>query len=297
MPSRRFASVDPDKRRISLKACAGPGKTAVLAWCASWFLSTQGDRGEHPKAAAVSITLDNDAAVYEQTGEHLDVDHYRVLDELPAALVVSLVTADVDNLLADARVPEDAEAEERAWEQRAGADMAETRRRAVAQYGPTDGPDLIDRTIRWVRTKPALAQMLRQRGLGARLDIAFRRISLARFKSKFSRWSRFSSSRSLVVRPGRWPVSRSVCRTHRRNDSVRIPSFSPTDRIAAHCDGCSGAWSKTIRTARSRSSGEYLLGRGMGSILSRNGPSDKPGTFHPDRLEAIATELSNCGHF
>ena len=114
------------------------------------------------------------ARFYEQTGEHLDVDHYRVLDDvgLDAGLEAALVTADVDNLLAEARVPEDAAAEESAWEQRAAADMAETRRRAVAQYGPTDGPDPIDRTIRWVRTQPALAEMLRQRGLGARPDIA-----------------------------------------------------------------------------------------------------------------------------
>ena len=94
-----------------------------------------------------------------------------------------------------------------------------------------------------------------------------------------SRWRRLSSSRSVVVRPGRVPASRSACRTQRRNDSVRIPSFSPTDRIAAHCDGCSAAWSKTIRTARSRTSGEYLLGRPMGSIPSRKEPSDKLGTI------------------
>lgn len=54
-----FASSDPNKRRISLKASAGPGKSAVLAWCGLWFLATQGERGEHPKGAAVSITLDN----------------------------------------------------------------------------------------------------------------------------------------------------------------------------------------------------------------------------------------------
>jgi hypothetical protein len=58
------------------------------------------------------------------------------------------------------------------------------------------------------------------------------------------------------------------------------PSFSLTDRIVAHCEECSAAWSKTMRTARSRNSGEYLLGRGIGAILSRNGPSDKPGTIH-----------------
>src|SRR5678816_2710313 len=48
------------------------------------------------------------------------------------------------------------------------------------------------------------------------------------------------------------------------------PSFSPTDRIVAHCDGYSWACSSTIRTARSRDSGEYLLARPMGSILSLN---------------------------
>ena len=51
----------PDKAisRISLQACAGPGKTAVLAWCGLWFLCTQGHRGEHPKGAVVAKTLDN----------------------------------------------------------------------------------------------------------------------------------------------------------------------------------------------------------------------------------------------
>jgi len=45
-------------------------------------------------------------------------------------------------------------------------------------------------------------------------------------------------------------------------------------------DGCSAACSWTIRTARSFSSGEYRLGRPMGSILSTNGPSDNPATVH-----------------
>ncbi|TAK22519.1 MAG: nucleotidyl transferase AbiEii/AbiGii toxin family protein, partial [Myxococcaceae bacterium] len=52
------------------------------------------------------------------------------------------------------------------------------------------------------------------------------------------------------------------------------------DAIAAHCEGCSAPCSRTIRTARSRTSGEYRLGRAMGSILSRNEPSDEPGTIH-----------------
>ena len=54
---RAFA--DPAKQRISLQACAGPGKTAGLAWCGWNFLACYGDRGEHPKGAAVSITSAN----------------------------------------------------------------------------------------------------------------------------------------------------------------------------------------------------------------------------------------------
>ena len=54
-----FPSQDPDKLRISLQACVGPGKTAVEAICGWNFLSCYGDRGEHPKGACVSITRDN----------------------------------------------------------------------------------------------------------------------------------------------------------------------------------------------------------------------------------------------
>ncbi len=54
-----FASNDPITFRISLQACAGPGKSTVLAWCGWNFLLCYGDIGEHPKAAAVSITADN----------------------------------------------------------------------------------------------------------------------------------------------------------------------------------------------------------------------------------------------
>ena len=43
-----FASPDPDKRRISLQACVGPGKSTVLAWCAWNFLACYGETGEHP---------------------------------------------------------------------------------------------------------------------------------------------------------------------------------------------------------------------------------------------------------
>lgn len=54
-----FESRDPRMRRISLQACAGPGKSAVEAWAGWWFFSTQGRKNQHPKGACVSITGDN----------------------------------------------------------------------------------------------------------------------------------------------------------------------------------------------------------------------------------------------
>lgn len=54
-----FAADDRELLRISLQACAGPGKSAVLAWCGWNFLSCYGEHGEHPKGAAVSVTWDN----------------------------------------------------------------------------------------------------------------------------------------------------------------------------------------------------------------------------------------------
>lgn len=59
MALRAFVSKDHDKIRISLQACAGPGKSAVLAWCGWLFLSCYGEVGEHPKGAALSVTWDN----------------------------------------------------------------------------------------------------------------------------------------------------------------------------------------------------------------------------------------------
>ena len=56
---KAFASRDKSMMRISLQACAGPGKSAVLAWCGLNFLACYGEKGEHPKGAAVSITQDN----------------------------------------------------------------------------------------------------------------------------------------------------------------------------------------------------------------------------------------------
>ena len=57
------AFADPKIQRISLQACAGPGKTCVDAWCGWYFLGTQVSRNglvyEHPKGFATSITGEN----------------------------------------------------------------------------------------------------------------------------------------------------------------------------------------------------------------------------------------------
>ena len=50
---------DPSKMRISMQACAGPGKSYLEAAIGWWFLSCFGDAGDHPQGAAVSITSDN----------------------------------------------------------------------------------------------------------------------------------------------------------------------------------------------------------------------------------------------
>jgi phage terminase large subunit len=54
-----FANHEHKIFRMSLQACAGPGKSAVLSWCGWWFLCTQGEKGVHPKGAAISVTWDN----------------------------------------------------------------------------------------------------------------------------------------------------------------------------------------------------------------------------------------------
>lgn len=56
---RDFASPDPACRRIAMSSCAGPGKTAVLAWCGWNFLLCYGSQGSHPNGACLSVTREN----------------------------------------------------------------------------------------------------------------------------------------------------------------------------------------------------------------------------------------------
>lgn len=50
---------EPGRKRIAMKACAGPGKTAVLAWAGWHRLMCFAAPNEHPKGAAVSIDEPN----------------------------------------------------------------------------------------------------------------------------------------------------------------------------------------------------------------------------------------------
>jgi len=47
------------QRRVCMRACTGPGKSALLAWAGWHRLSCFAKKGEHPKGAALSITGDN----------------------------------------------------------------------------------------------------------------------------------------------------------------------------------------------------------------------------------------------
>ena len=73
--------------------------------------------------------------------------------------------------------------------------------------------------------------------------------------------------RSLVVRPGRCPASRCACRTHFRSVSALQPSFGATDCSTAHSEAWASRCFSTIRTARSRTSGENRLRRPIDPIL------------------------------
>lgn len=48
-----------EKRRVCMRACTGPGKSATLAWMGWHRLACFASKGEHPKGAALSITRDN----------------------------------------------------------------------------------------------------------------------------------------------------------------------------------------------------------------------------------------------
>jgi hypothetical protein len=68
-----------------------------------------------------------------------------------------------------------------------------------------------------------------------------------------------SLAATSVDTPGRAPLSRSALATHNRSVSAVQPIFAAIEEIAAHREACSPWWSRTIRTARARTSAENLF--------------------------------------
>jgi len=92
---------------------------------------------------------------------------------LPEGIREAIAEAHVDALLADTRAVSDteADADETTVAKRIADGNAEVREDFIARYGKKDGPALLDRTAAFVRSHPALATILQQRGLGSRPDI------------------------------------------------------------------------------------------------------------------------------
>src|SRR5262247_3691110 len=106
-----------------------------------------------------------------------------------------------------------------------------------------------DQQLRADRLDPILGSVLvderhhhfgrRSSSAWAKKAAALRRISLARFNSRFSRSSCLRRSRSVLVSPARLPWSRSACLTHLRKVSPVQPILLAIETIAAHCVLCS----------------------------------------------------------
>jgi hypothetical protein len=114
----------------------------------------------------------------------------------------------------------------------------------------------------------------------AKYALASFRISLVLRSSRTSRSSCLIRCWSAVVAPGRKPLSRSPWRTHLRSVLAVQPILPAIDSIAAHCDEYWSLASKTMRTARSITSGEYFGDFLMLAPFSIEGASSKAGAVH-----------------
>src|SRR3990167_3024010 len=127
---------------------------------------------------------------------------------------------------------------------------------------------------------------LRSSSAWAKKALASFRISLARRSSLTSRSRALMRSRSSLVTPSRSPVSTSCLRTHSCRVWGTQPILAAMDSMAAHREGYSPRCSCTIRTARSRTSGEkrfdFLL---MTPSSQRLEPPQFPGRFKHHVIE------------
>jgi len=117
----------------------------------------------------------------------------------------------------------------------------------------------------------------RSSSAAAKYADALRRISLAWRSSRFSRSSAFSFADSSAGASGDRPLLRSAFWTHSRSVCGEQPNFPAIETSAAQREACSPSCSTTIRTARSRTSGEnlFVVGIVIGSIFLGVGVSGK----------------------
>src|SRR5690606_11944034 len=113
----------------------------------------------------------------------------------------------------------------------------------------------------------------------AKKALASFKISLARRNSFTSRSNALTRSRSALGTPSRTPVSTSCLRTHSFNVCGTQPIFGAIDSIVAHNDGYSPRCYCTIRTARSRTSGENSFCFFIAPFSQRLEPPPNPGRF------------------
>jgi hypothetical protein len=117
---------------------------------------------------------------------------------------------------------------------------------------------------------------------------------LARRSSLTSRPRASMRSRSSLVVPSRMPVSISCLRTHSCRVWGTHPILGAINSMAAHRDGYSPRCSCTMRTARSRTSGEHLFAFVIAQSSQRNEPLQNPGRFNSFRVDATWLRRAAC---
>ena len=111
--------------------------------------------------------------------------------------------------------------------------------------------------------------------------------------SRFSRSSAFSLAAKSVGTPARRPLSTLAFFTHSLSVCAVQPILAAIDMIADHRAGCSPPWSRTIRTARARTSGEnVLLVCFVMSTFSGVGASDQPGVAQSTAIGTAAMTVN-----
>ena len=117
---------------------------------------------------------------------------------------------------------------------------------------------------------------------------------MARRSSLTSRPRASMRSRSSLVVPSRMPVSISCLRTHSCRVWGTHPILGAINSMAAHRDGYSPRCSCTMRTARSRTSGEHLVDFLMAPSSQWLEPPQNRGQFNSFRVDAYWLRRPAC---